>query len=72
MASAVDRGGHPGVGRPGVLDHVRQRLGEHEVGGRLDRGLEPRDRDVDVDRHGKVGHQAPHARVEAATGQRGR
>ena len=38
-----------GVPGRGVLGHVGQRLGHHEVGGRLDRHREPVDRHVDLD-----------------------
>jgi len=52
-----------------VLGHVGERLGDDEVGGRLDRGRQPAD--VRLDRHGHraSGRERRERRVQAAVGQ---
>ena len=59
-----------GVAGPGVLGDVGERLGHHEVGDRLHRGLRPhRHVHVHVDRHRAQRGQAGQGRVQAALGQ---
>ena len=75
LAAAVPRRAHvdaPGVAR-GVLGDVRQRLGDDEVGGRLDRRRRPR-RHVDLDGHGnrRPRRERRQRRVEAAVVEDGR
>ena len=53
-----------------VLGHVGQRLGHHEVGGRLDRRGKPAGRaSDDVHRHRRAGGEGTHGRLEPAIGE---
>ena len=64
---------HLGVSGARVLGDVGQRLGDDEVGGRLDRGGSRSTRHVDLDRHGRPRRQLGDDRVQPALGQdRGR
>lgn len=55
---------------PGVFDGVRHRLGDHEPGGALDRGREPRVRDLAVDADGQPAREVLHRRDQTAARQR--
>ena len=52
-----------------VLRDVGQRLGDDEVGGRLDRGREPAHGHVDLDRHRHPRRQRVHSRAQPAVGE---
>jgi hypothetical protein len=64
---------HPHQRRVAVLHGVRQRLGHHEVGGRLDRArkssLQTRPH---IDRDGATRDQCRHGRIETSVRQHGR
>jgi hypothetical protein len=60
------------LGRPGVLGRVGQGLGDHEVGGRLDRPGQPPGGHLDPDRNRRAGGQGGDGRVQAPVGEHGR
>ena len=66
------RDAHRGLAGVGVLDDVGERLGDHEVGRRLDRLRQPLRRDLDSSTGIGERPPAPRAPPEAAVGQDGR
>jgi hypothetical protein len=67
-----DDGAHDGGARPGVLDDVGQRLGDDEVGVRLDGGRQPADADVDRHAHRSARGERLYPRPKSTLRDRGR
>ena len=64
---------HDDLRRTGVLLHVRERLGDDVVGGRLDRlGVTPPGQGSELDRNRCAEHESLERRREALLGEKGR